>query len=64
MRIFSARPAIAGCAWWSFADYLAPEGVKPTGLVTRDRRVTRLVSRFLTDEFESFQQRGASAAPE
>ena len=62
MRIFSARPAIAGCAWWSFADYLAPEGVKPTGLVTRDRRVTRPVSRLLTDAFESFQQRGASAA--
>lgn len=62
LRIFTARRHIAGCAWWSFADYLTPEGIRETGLISRDRRVTRPVSRVLGDEFETFLQRGARGA--
>jgi hypothetical protein len=57
LRVFSARPYVSGFAWWSLADYLAPEGVRQTGLVTRDRRTTRPVARLLSDEFERLQRR-------
>jgi beta-galactosidase len=59
MSLFTARRSIAGCAWWSLADYLTPAGIRATGLVTRDRRDTRPVSRVLADEFETFQARDA-----
>jgi len=63
-RILSARPWVAGCAWWTLADCQAPEGVRETGVVSRDRHTTRPVERVLQTQFGAFAARDRDGAAE
>ena len=60
MQMISARPYVAGCAWWTLADYETPEGVRETGLFSRDRQVARLVQKDLRDQFTAFLGKAGS----
>jgi len=57
VRAFGARPFVAGCAWWSLADFQGDEGVRETGLVSRDRRTVRPVLGALREEYQRLRER-------
>ncbi len=54
LRVLTARPWVAGCAWWTLADYQGADGAKDTGLFTRDRHTAREVRQEIEDQFLSF----------
>ncbi len=54
IKVLSARPWVAGCTWWTLADYQGAEGVKDTGLFTRDRHTAREARQEIEDQFLNF----------
>jgi len=63
VRAFFSRPFVAGCAWWSLADYLGPLGVDGQGLVSRDRRTSRPVIEALREEYMAPPEATTDASP-
>ena len=63
VRAFFSRPFVAGCAWWSLADYLGPHGTESAGLVSRDRRTPRPVIDALREEYRTLPEVAADASP-
>jgi beta-galactosidase len=54
---FAERPGVAGCVWWSLADYVGAKEVRDSGLVSRDRRTTRPVCGVLREAYQGLYER-------
>jgi len=62
VETFSSLPYVAGWVWWALADYQEAAGIRHTGLMSRDRRVTRAVSAGLQEAYRGVRP-GVRGAP-
>jgi len=53
VRAFAERPFVAGFAWWTLADYQGPQGLWESGLISADRRNTRLALGELRRQYQA-----------
>ena len=53
VRAFAERPFVAGYAWWTLADYQGPQGLWESGLISADRRNTRLALGELRQQYHA-----------